>query len=82
MRATGRAATPPPGDSAYCVPGGDSAAVARALRALLSDAAERGRMGTRGREIATRKFDLSSMLHAYESLYRKLIDSGDGARRR
>jgi glycosyltransferase involved in cell wall biosynthesis len=62
------------GETGILVPPDDPPALAAALSSLLADEPLRARMGARGREIATRKFDLTTMLRAYESLYRRLHD--------
>jgi glycosyltransferase involved in cell wall biosynthesis len=62
------------GETGILVPPDDAPALAAELRSLLADQHLRSRMGARGRGIARVKFDLSTMLRAYESLYRGLID--------
>jgi glycosyltransferase involved in cell wall biosynthesis len=55
---------------------GDAAALAEAVRRVVGDAALRDRMGVRAREEATRRFDGTRMIEAYESWLREL-SSGD-----
>ena len=57
------------GDNGLLVPARDAEALAEALARLVGDAAQRQRMGARGREIAIETFDLDKIIAATLSLY-------------
>ena len=56
---------------------GDVDAMAAAARRVLSDDAERERLGRRGREIAVTRFTTDKIIPQYEELYRRVVQRGD-----
>jgi glycosyltransferase involved in cell wall biosynthesis len=56
---------------------GDVDAMAAAARRVLSDDAERERLGRRGREIAVTRFTTDKIIPQYEALYRRVVQRGD-----
>lgn len=58
------------GEEGLLIPPADVAALAGALRLLLSSPAERERLGTRARARAERDFSIGAMTEGYERLYR------------
>jgi N-acetyl-alpha-D-glucosaminyl L-malate synthase BshA len=56
---------------------GDVDAMAAAARRVLSDDAERERLGRRGREIAVTRFTTDKIIPQYEALYRRVVRRGD-----
>ena len=61
------------GRSGFLVRPGDAIALATACARLLADRALRGRMGSRGREIAYTRFDLGRQAQELAQTYRELI---------
>ncbi len=61
------------GETGLLVPPEDPDALARALRRLLEDPAERLAMGERGRALARERFTAPTMAAGYESLYAELL---------
>lgn len=64
------------GETGLLVPVGDSAALGKAMAALMSMAAEERRaMGTRGRKFVEERFSLSVVVDQWEGLYAELLQS-------
>lgn len=62
-----------PGETGLLVPPGDSAALAGAIRACLSDAELSRRFGTAGRERVLREFTAERMVHRVIQVYDELL---------
>ena len=60
-----------PGETGRLVPPGDAAALARALRETLEDAATTRQLSERGRGLVEREHSLGGMLDRLEALYRR-----------
>jgi glycosyltransferase involved in cell wall biosynthesis len=65
-------------DNGLLVPAKDSAALANALKQLISDPALRERMGRRGREIAVQEFGLERVVSDTLAVYRMLLAGRKG----
>ena len=64
-----------PGVNGLLVPPRDPAALAAAIRTLLSDPATRRRMGEAGRELVQREFGIGHVAAATMTIYRELLES-------
>jgi glycosyltransferase involved in cell wall biosynthesis len=62
-------------DNGLLVPVRDSAALSRALRQLLEDAALREQMGARGRALAEAEFSLERVVEETLDVYRELLEA-------
>src|SRR5262249_15928771 len=62
------------GGCGYMYDIGDSDHMAEAAARVLSDEAERERLGNRGREIAVSQFAAEKIIPEYEELYRRVIN--------
>jgi len=60
------------GLTGFLVPAGDQDALARSIDQIVGDPARARGMGREARRLAARRFSLSGMLDAYESLYERL----------
>ena len=60
------------GETGFLVGVDDLDALVSALRRLLGDVALRARMGARARALALERFDIETMVSAYESVYREI----------
>jgi glycosyltransferase involved in cell wall biosynthesis len=67
------------GETGVLVPRNDAAAMARALRALLSSRAERSRLGAAARRHVERRFDVGKLVAAHHSLYTRVLGERAGA---
>ena len=63
------------------VPAGDAAALAEALRSLVSDAAARERLGARSRQKVTEMFSWEKSMSDWETFYRSIAGSNGGGPR-
>ena len=61
------------GETGLLVQPGGVAALAAAMERLAGDAAERGRLGRRGAQVAAARFDVAHMAAAYDRLYQALL---------
>jgi N-acetyl-alpha-D-glucosaminyl L-malate synthase BshA len=61
-------------DGGYLFEIGDVDRMAEAALSILSDDAERRRLGERGREIALKRFTTKKIIPQYEALYRRVIE--------
>jgi len=61
------------GETGLLVPGDAAPAMVRALRALLSSRDERARLGAAARRHVERRFDVSKLVTAHHSLYRRVL---------
>lgn len=68
-----------PGVTGSLVPAGDPKALAAAMAAVLSDDAQRQRMGRAARARAEREFSLEAMVQGYLQVYHKALGSAAGA---
>lgn len=64
-----------PGETGLLVPSDDDAAMAEALRQLVSDPARRERMGAAGRQRAAARFEACVVLEELGALYQRLVQS-------
>ena len=66
-----------PGRTGLVVPVRDPRALARAVLELLEDPERRRRMGTAGRDLAERAFDVRAVAREHVALYRELLDGAN-----
>ncbi len=69
------------GETGILVPVNDSAAIAEALLALLTNRDRAAQMGRRGRERALQLFGWERFIHTLEGVYERVVDERSGPRR-